>query len=205
MSTPCKDPTTNPASYLQKLKSAIETLRAVPTRPPSRPHPYVSEALSSASHVFVRHDAVKTPLQQPYDGPYKVFKRESKYFTLDIKGRQDTVSIDRLKPAHLDCQTDIVSPPPTTTSPPPSTELPRVCYSAAPTPPLLHRAPKSPTVLPRTTRSGRRVHWPKHFTNFVPQRWHWRGSNVADRTLTLRRPFTRHYIRPHAVVILAIL
>ena len=121
VSTPCKDP----ASYVQKLKSAMETLRAVPTWPSSRPHPYVIEALSSASHVFVRHDAVKTPLQQPYDGPYKVFKRESKYFTLDIKGRLDIVSIDRLKPAHLDCQTDIVSPPPTP-------------------PPLLHRAPKSP-------------------------------------------------------------
>ena len=157
--SPCKDPTTNPASYVQKLKSTMETLRAVPTRPSSRPHPYVSEALSSASHVFVRHDAVKTPLQQPYDGPYKVIKRESKYFTLDIKGRQDTVLIDRLKPAHLDCQTDIVSPPPTSpASPPPTTPPPSTTTQSS------H---ESATVPPRTTRSGRRVHWPKHLTNFV--------------------------------------
>ena len=33
--------------------------------------PYMSSDLDSCTHVFVRHDAVKTPLQQPYDGPLK--------------------------------------------------------------------------------------------------------------------------------------
>ncbi len=62
----------------------------------------MDNSLHSTSHVFVRHDAVRKPLQQPYDGPYLVLDRSAKFFTLDIKGRKDTVSIDRLKPAHLD-------------------------------------------------------------------------------------------------------
>ena len=41
-------------------------------------------------------------LQPPYDGPYPVVKRTDKYFTININGRNDTVSIDRLKPAHID-------------------------------------------------------------------------------------------------------
>jgi len=49
--------------------------------------------------VFVRHDALRSPLQPPYDGPYRVLERKDKCYVLDLAGRQDTVSIDLLKPA----------------------------------------------------------------------------------------------------------
>lgn len=52
----------------------------------------MSEALSTATHVFIRHDAVRRPLQPPYDGPYPVVKHTDKHFTVDINGRKDTVS-----------------------------------------------------------------------------------------------------------------
>ena len=39
---------------------------------------------------------IRKPLQPPYTGPYRVLSRTPKYFTLDIKGRKDTVSVDRL-------------------------------------------------------------------------------------------------------------
>ena len=58
--------------------------------------------MSSSTHVFVRRDAVLKPLQQPYDGPFKILKHSDKHFTLDIHGHQEVVSLDRLKPAHLD-------------------------------------------------------------------------------------------------------
>ena len=71
-------------------------------------------------HVFVRHDAIRKPLQAPYDGPYKVLECTDKYFIDDVKGKHDTISLDRLKPAHLDMdESDAVSvaTPTTTTTP----------------------------------------------------------------------------------------
>jgi hypothetical protein len=49
----------------------------------------------------VRHDAVKTPLQQPYDGPFKVVERHEKHITILRSGKKVVVSIDRLKPAFV--------------------------------------------------------------------------------------------------------
>ena len=61
---------------------------------------------------FVRHDAVKKPLQQPYDGPYQVISRAAKHFTMEIKGKQEVISIDRLKPAFLESiQSDVDTTP----------------------------------------------------------------------------------------------
>ena len=133
-------------------------LRATPTRQSLRPNTHISPSLTSASHVFVRRDAVRTPLQRPYDGPYEVIKRSDKFYTLNIKGHQDTVSIDRLKPAHLEVQHDATVPATTPASTTPS----------ASTTPHIPPSPASPPPPSRTTRSGRRVHWPTHLVDFVP-------------------------------------
>ena len=61
-------------------------------------------------HVFIQHDAVRKPLQPPYDEPFSVSTRTEKYFTVKINGRDNTISIDCLKPAHLD--TDDLHPTP---------------------------------------------------------------------------------------------
>ena len=63
---------------------------------------HVPHALATATHVFVRHDATRKPLQPQYNGSYLVLDRSDKFFKLDITGRKDTVSIDRLKPAYFD-------------------------------------------------------------------------------------------------------
>ena len=63
---------------------------------------FVHTELPTATHVLVRVDAHKSPLQAPYKGPFKVLERHVKYFKLDLGNREDTVSIDRLKPAFMD-------------------------------------------------------------------------------------------------------
>uniref|UniRef100_A0A1X7UQQ4 Integrase catalytic domain-containing protein n=1 Tax=Amphimedon queenslandica TaxID=400682 RepID=A0A1X7UQQ4_AMPQE len=65
-------------------------------------HHFSHNQLHKSSHVFVRRNAVKKPLEQPYDGPFKVPSHDDKYFVLDINGKEDTVSVDCLKPAHLE-------------------------------------------------------------------------------------------------------
>ena len=68
---------------------------------------YVPRELAAATHVFVR---VRGPLQSPYQGPFKVIDRQGKFYKRDLGTRQDTVSIDRLKPAFLEEATDAIEP-----------------------------------------------------------------------------------------------
>ena len=71
---------------------------------------YVPRELAAATHVFVRVGAQRGPLQSPYQGPFKVIDRQCKFYKLDLGTRQDTVSIDRLKPAFLEEATDAIEP-----------------------------------------------------------------------------------------------
>ena len=53
-----------------------------------------------ASHVYVRRGGTLPPLAPLYVGPYEVLEKANKHFRLAVGGREETVSIDRLKP-HL--------------------------------------------------------------------------------------------------------
>ena len=94
----------NPPSsteYMEQLQQFVQNLKPVPTRKKDYRKMHVDQKLSTCSHVFVRHDAVRVGLQRPYDGPFKVLQRSKKYFKLNQNGIIDNVSIDRLKPANL--------------------------------------------------------------------------------------------------------
>ena len=56
---------------------------------------------------FRVRQARQSPLTPPYEGPYKVLVHGDKSFVLDYGTRQDSVSIDRLKPAFVDPMTPI--------------------------------------------------------------------------------------------------
>ncbi|RWR99061.1 hypothetical protein B4U79_05687, partial [Dinothrombium tinctorium] len=63
---------------------------------------FLPKELRSCSHVFIRDDKVKSPLQNAYLGPYKVESRTEKNFVLRINNRRSNISIDRLKPAFIE-------------------------------------------------------------------------------------------------------
>ena len=58
---------------------------------------YTSDSLASTGYVYVRHDAHRKPLQRLYDGPFMILEAHEKYYVLDMNGRHDSVSVDRLK------------------------------------------------------------------------------------------------------------
>lgn len=58
-----------------------------------------TSALARYSHVFVRVDRHRTPLQRPYQGPFQVVARTPKTYTIRIRDKDQVISVDRLKPA----------------------------------------------------------------------------------------------------------
>ena len=93
---------TDTASHVSRLKSKMSKLQT--TMPLLHVHPrtYVSPDLKICTHVFVRRDTVGKKLQPPYEGPFQVLKWDDNFYQLDMNRRNNTVSLDRLKPAYLE-------------------------------------------------------------------------------------------------------
>jgi hypothetical protein len=76
-------------------------------------------AMPTARYVFMRDLAHQGPLDYPYTGPYRVLRRTSKTFDIEVGDRTETVTVDRLKPAHLDLEQPVtVAQPPRRGRPP---------------------------------------------------------------------------------------
>ncbi|TGZ66035.1 hypothetical protein CRM22_005570 [Opisthorchis felineus] len=115
-------------SYASRLLQYMHDIRPSPTRQISKPtqlHPN----LATCDFVFVGVDAVRKPLQPPYEGPFRMISRKGKSFVIDRDGREDTVGIDRFEVAYVYIQSTLddehtVNPSTTqsrSTSNPPST------------------------------------------------------------------------------------
>ena len=87
---------------LLALRDKVGTLVPVPATGHVAPISSVPRALHHSKFVFIRRDAHHAPLQKPYEGPFKVVKAGEKTFEVERGNRTETISIDRLKPAHVD-------------------------------------------------------------------------------------------------------
>ncbi|UYV70566.1 hypothetical protein LAZ67_7003550, partial [Cordylochernes scorpioides] len=122
--------------FVQQLQKQMELLKPLNEKHHSKTKVFVHKDLKTCSHVFIRTDRVKKPLEPPYEGPFPVLERTDKYFTLKVKGKNVTTSIDRLRPAYLLADSDnITAEHPTATRPIVSGALPSTSSQQNPDPP----------------------------------------------------------------------
>ena len=120
-------PLTLPGQLLESseepLEQVVSRLRSIQP-PPTRPITYAevsaaSQRIFSAQYVYVRRCGVIPPLSPLYTGPFAVVARGPKVFKLQVGDRQESVSVDRLKP-HLGSSPVVPAAPPARGRPPSS-------------------------------------------------------------------------------------
>ena len=84
------------SSYVARLRTYFAKLPPMATRPQTTPT-HVPRDMDKWTHVFVRNDAVRGPLNSPYLGPFKILSPNEKHFMLDMNGHTEIVSVDRLE------------------------------------------------------------------------------------------------------------
>ena len=58
-------------AYVSRLRNTMQHIQPVPTSHHATRSTHVSKDLSTCTHVFIRHDAIRKSLQPPYDGPFR--------------------------------------------------------------------------------------------------------------------------------------
>ncbi|XP_041565338.1 uncharacterized protein LOC121467597 [Drosophila elegans] len=94
------DVNVDPATFIGDFRDLMRKIRSTPSAHHSKQKMFRLKEIDKCSHVFIRTDAVKLPLEPPYSGPFEGFYRNSdRVFTLNVNGK--AVSVDRIKPAFL--------------------------------------------------------------------------------------------------------
>lgn len=135
-------------NYVSNLISMMRKINPVTSPSHGNSKVFVNKALKDCSHVFLRIDKIHPSLTSPYSGPHLVIDRNDKNFVLDLNGKKTTISIDRLKPA-FELNDDFKS-----------AKMPLL-----PNPTKVIE--KSHPVKSIVTRSGRKVHFPKKFVQYI--------------------------------------
>ena len=99
------------SNFGRKLASAmaVQTFHENPWHERRRGRWYAPLDLWTAKCVLVRADKVQSSLVPKYTGPFRVLRRWKKCFRLLLENREDTISVDRLRPFYED-ETDIHEP-----------------------------------------------------------------------------------------------
>ena len=120
--------------------------------------PYVSPSFLAAKHVYIQRHDTKGPLQRPYSGPYAVLTPADKTFLIDIGGRAERISVDRIKPAFFDpFQTVILAKPPPCGRPPAKQSHPSRSYPSDSSTASKHQQAMSGPAVQTSSRTGRTI------------------------------------------------
>ena len=150
LATPCGGE--EPSTILPELREKVGRLAPVPTTHHGSFYTSVPSALYRSQFVFVRRDSHRAPFQRPF----KVVEPGDKAFKIDVGGRTETISVDRLKPAHV----DVSQPVPTALLPRRGRPQTRPSTTTVPAPTVVSTSDIRPP--PRTT-SGRQIRCPARF------------------------------------------
>lgn len=155
-------PTYDDANFVLRLRDQIQQIRPVEASHHTSQKTFVYDDLKSCTHVYVRVDAVKSSLQKPFNGPFKIVSRAHNFktFEIDINGTHKIININRIKPAFVEANTSILSENIPIINPSKKKPKPKVVvFNTNVTSP---QSPLSPTNYV-STRSGRRSVPPKRY------------------------------------------
>jgi len=99
----------NHGVILEELKKSMQKLKPQEVKRHGETTTFIFQDMKTASHVFVRNEAIGEILRPPYEGPYKVIKRNDKVITISKNRKNINVSIDRVKPAYILEEDDIIT------------------------------------------------------------------------------------------------
>ena len=149
----------------------MSRLRLCPPRDTHQHNIFQFKEIATCTHVFLHRMAIAPPLTAPYDGPYKVVARSGRVMKILVKGKVETVSLDLVQPAHLECEpTTGMNIQRTTSNKPQSSKTTRISSGNPQGPPRPGSATlRRPTgrVLKRKSRrqSEAVANWPRSHSN----------------------------------------
>ena len=179
-------PEDDTSQFLTKWQSSLSGSLSVPPAPSSVP-PHIPPSLLHSPFVFVRAPPSHPPLSPSYSGPYKVLRRSPRSFVLQLGSRSDSVSVHRLKPAHLPPDTLPALPPkrgrPARPSPTVPTPLSPLVPVPVPLPPPTTHPPSPPSILRSPNSPSSKSRSSVHFLNPNP--------SPSSRPVRIRTPTNR--------------
>jgi len=91
---------TLPPGFLRDLQESMHSVHPTQTRYHGSRSTYYPKNLGGTGWVYIRRDSHRGPLQRPYTGPFRVIEESDKYFKVNVNGKEEYVTVDRLKTAH---------------------------------------------------------------------------------------------------------
>lgn len=98
-----EDPIGCPQMFAEKLRERMRQVRGSATAHHIKTKTFIHKDLENATHVFIRVDRPRGPLERPYEGPFRIIERISDFlYRVDYKGQPEEINTDRLKPAFME-------------------------------------------------------------------------------------------------------
>nr|VZI46266.1 unnamed protein product [Spirometra erinaceieuropaei] len=90
-----------PDNLVHRLRQFMRSLSPVPPRAPMT-ESYVEKDLDKCTHVFVRCDRVRQPLESPYEGPFRVLTRNTETCRILRGDKEDVWNRQDYHPVHFE-------------------------------------------------------------------------------------------------------